>query len=217
MATRRTAIDEAGRQGRRHLDEVLRDLRDARLAAGLSQREVARALRVSRQQVTRWERGASAKYLVQLARWGATVGLDVSVRAFAGGSPLRDAGQLRVLGRVRAAIGERWKWRTEVPVSSHPLERRAFDAVISAGGVHIGLEIITRLTDAQAQSRAALLKQEAAGLPILVLVLAESRRDRLALAAALPTLELSFPTRPRAVLTSLRVGEPPAANGIFLV
>ena len=79
MATRRTAIDEAGRQGRRHLDEVLRDLRDARLAAGLSQREVARALRVSRQQVTRWERGASAKYLVQLARWGATVGLDVSV------------------------------------------------------------------------------------------------------------------------------------------
>src|SRR5437773_6955349 len=150
MGVRRTAIDEAGRQARRHLDEALRDLRNARLAAGVSQGEVARALRVSRQQVTRWERGASARYFVQLARWGASVGLDVSVRTFAGGSPLRDAGQLRVLGRARAAIGERWTWRTEVPVSNHPLERRAFDAVISAEGLRVGIEIITRLTDAQA-------------------------------------------------------------------
>jgi hypothetical protein len=157
------------------------------------------------------------QFLVDLARWGAVVGLDVSARAFAGGSPLRDAGQLRVLGRAREAIGGDWKWRTEVPVSSHPLERRAFDAVISRGGVRIGLEIITRLTDAQAQSRAALLKQEVAGLDRLVLVLAQTGRNRTALAAAWPTLQPSFSVTPRLVLANLRAGRPPAANGIFLV
>jgi len=54
-------------------------------------------------------------------------------------------------------------------------------------------------------------------LPFLVLVLAESRGNRLALAAAFPTLEPSFPSRSTAVLASLRAGRPPVANGIVLV
>jgi transcriptional regulator with XRE-family HTH domain len=217
MGVRRSRVEEAGRKARQQLGEVLVDLRHARANAGLTQAAVARALGVSRQRVTLWEQGDGVGYVVQLARWGAVVGLDVSVRAFAGGSPLLDAGQLRVLGRAREAIGGDWKWRTEVPVSSHPLERRAFDAVISRGGLRIGLEIITRLTDAQAQSWAALLKQEVAGLDRLVLVFAQTRPNRTALAAAWPTLQPSCSVRPRLVLASLRAGQPPAANGILLV
>jgi hypothetical protein len=87
----------------------------------------------------------------------------------------------------------------------------------SAGDIRIGLEVITRLTDAQAQARACLLKQEAANLDRLVLVLAETRLNRAALASALPSLRPSFPLAPRVVLASLRAGGPPAANGIFLI
>jgi transcriptional regulator with XRE-family HTH domain len=217
VGVRRTTIDEAGRRARRQLDEVIRDLRDARLAAGLPQVAVAQALRVSRQAVSLWESGDGAGYTVQLARWGAAVGLDVSIRTFVAGSPLRDAGQLRVLRRARSAIGERWVWRTEVPVSNDPRDRRAFDAVLWEGRFRIGLEVITRLTDAQAQTRAALLKQEVAGLDRMVLVLAQTRRNRAALASASPTLMPSFPMTPRAVLGALRAGRRPAANGIVLV
>lgn len=217
MSVRNSSIKEAGRKAGQQLGEVLRDLRTARANAGLTQRAVARALGVSRQRVTLWEQGDGAGYVVHLVRWGAAVGLDISLRAFAGGSPLRDVGQLRVLGRAREAIGGDWKWRTEVSVSSHPLDRRAFDAVISRGGVRIGLEVITRLTDAQAQARAALLKQEVAGLDRLVLVLAQTRWNRAALVAARPTLLPSFPIGPRLVLASLRAGRSPSRNGIFLV
>jgi transcriptional regulator with XRE-family HTH domain len=217
MGVRRTTIDEAGRRARRQLDEVLRDLRDARLTAGVPQVAVARALRVSRQTVSLWEGGDGSRYVVHLARWGAAVGLDVSIRTFAGGSPLRDAGQLRVLRRARSTIGERWTWRTEVPVSDDPRDRRAFDAVLSEGQFRIGLEVITRLTDAQAQTRAALLKQEAAGLDRMVLVLGLTRRNRTAVKSAAPTLLPAFPMTPRAVLGALRAGRRPVANGIVLV
>jgi len=167
--------------------------------------------------VSRWESGDGSRYVVHLARWGAAVGLDVSIRTFVGGSPLRDAGQLRVLRRARSAIGERWTWRTEVPVSDDPRDRRAFDAVLSQGGFRIGLEVITRLTDVQAQTRAALLKQEAAGLDRMVLVLALTRRNRMALRSASPTLQPGFPMTPRGILAELRAGRWPVANGIFLV
>jgi hypothetical protein len=155
--------------------------------------------------------------MVHLARWGGAVGLDVSIRTFAAGSPLRDAGQLRVLQRARESIGEQWTWRTEVPVSSDPHDRRAFDAVISRGRIRIGLEVITRLTDAQALARATLLKQEAAGLDRMVLILAKTRSNRAVFASASPTLQPSFPLSRRAILADLRAGRLPPANGIFLV
>ena len=145
------------------------------------------------------------------------MGIDLSIRTFPAGSPLRDAAQLRVLGRVRESIGELWSWRTEVPVSSDQHDRRAFDAVLSRDRVRIGLEVITRLTDAQAQARTILLKQETAGLECLVLVLAKTRNNTAVLASASPTLKPSFPTPPRVVLANLRAGHVPPANGIILV
>jgi hypothetical protein len=89
--------------------------------------------------------------------------------------------------------------------------------VISSGEFRVGLEIITRLTDGQAQARSALLKQEAAGLDRMVLVLGQTRGNRAALAAASPTLVPSFRIGPRGVLADLRAGRLPRANGIFLV
>lgn len=214
---RRNPIDEAGRRARRQLDELLRDLRAAREAAGLSQATVAATLGHSRPLIGHWELGNISPDPVQLARWGAVLGLDVPIRAFPAGSPLRDVGQLRLLARARVAIGGRWTWRTEVPVSLAPRDRRAFDAVLSGAVGRVGLEAITRLTDAQAQVRAAILKQEVAGLERMVLVLAETRYNRGAVGDAAPTLLGAFPASPREVVKALRAGQMPAANGIILV
>jgi hypothetical protein len=74
-----------------------------------------------------------------------------------------------------------------------------------------------RLTDAQAQVRSAILKQEVARIERIVLVLAETRHNRAALEDAAATVLGAFPTSPREVLGALRTGWLPRANGIFLV
>lgn len=209
-------IDEAARRAGRHLDEVVSDLRFARLAAGLSQASVARAVRCSPQLIGLLERRGVEPRPIQLARWAAVVGVDISIRAYAGGSPLRDAGQLRLLQRFRDAIGDAWTWRTEVPVTTDPRDRRAIDAVLARPPFRIGAEAIVRLTDVQAQVRSILLKQEASGVDRMVIVAADTRHNRLALRAAAPTLAPAFPLAARETLGRLRRGQLPQANGVVL-
>jgi transcriptional regulator with XRE-family HTH domain len=218
MATRRNPSDEAARRARRQINEVLSELRDARRSASLSQEVVAAAIGCSRQLVAALESGQIAHVdPIALARFGAAVGLDVSYRTFPGGTPLRDAGQLRLLGRLRVRISQGWQCRTEVPVSADPADRRAIDMVLGRERRRVGVEGITRLMDAQAQVRAALLKQEVSGVDRMVLVLSDSHHNRRAVRDASPTLDPAFPLRSRQVLRALGVGIPPAANGIVLL
>jgi hypothetical protein len=79
----------------------------------------------------------------------------------------------------------------------------------------VGIEAVTRLVDAQAQSRVILLKQEAAGLECLILVLADTRHNRAAFVAAQPTLGPAFPVPSRAALAALRTGHVPPGNAVI--
>jgi transcriptional regulator with XRE-family HTH domain len=217
MPVRRSPLQEARRTGDQRWRALLLELRRARMATGLSQRAVAAGLGVSRPLLSQWERGRGAPHPATLVAWAAAVGLDLPLRAYAAGPLLHDAGQLRYLGRAQTRIGSAWGWQTEVTVSRDPRDRRAIDAVIRRDGVAIGLEVISRLTDAQAQVRAALQKQEAAGLIRMLLVLADTRHNRIAVAAARFTLEPAFPVGPRRALADLRGGITPPANGFIFV
>jgi hypothetical protein len=104
-----------------------------------------------------------------------------------------------------------------VPVSADPHDRRAMDAVLLNGQAKVGVEAVTRLVDAQAQTRPIMLKQEASGIPVLVLVLADSRLNRMAVVAGASTLAPAFPCSARSALGALRRGVAPAANAIVLV
>lgn len=217
MPMRRDPIREARHRARRQLADLVSEIHEARLIAGLSQQQVAAAIGVSRQLISRWERGIGRPDQVQAAMWGAAVGLDVPVRSFVGGSPLRDAAQLSAIRRARAFIGPTWSWQTEVPVSPDPRDRRAIDAVLTRAGITIGLEVISRLVDAQAQVRRAMLKQEASKVDRMLLVLSETRHNRRAAAFAAPTLEPAFPILQRAILRAIRAGHLPPTNGLFFV
>ncbi len=217
MPIRRNPVDEARRHARRQLDDLIRDLRDARHAAGLSQRRVAAAMGVSPQLVSWWESGGGTPDQVQAAAWGATLGLDVPVRSFLAGSPLRDAPQLRVLARCRPFLGNQWRWDTEVRVSPDPRDRRAVDAVLERDGMSIGVEVISRLTDAQAQVRAAIQKRDAADLDRMLLILGNTRYNRAAVRAAQPTLGPTFPVLGRAALRTIRHGYLPPIDGLAFV
>jgi transcriptional regulator with XRE-family HTH domain len=140
VGARQSVVDEAARRARYQLAEVIRDLRARRLMCGQSISAVAAAIGCSRQLLGKWERGTLIPGLGNLAVWGAVLGLDIPIRTFDAGSPMRDAGQLRLLARARGTISAPWRWRTEVPVAADYRERRAVDAVLSRPEGNIGLE-----------------------------------------------------------------------------
>ena len=79
------------------------------------------------------------------------------------------------------------------------------------------MECITRLTDAQGQVRSILLKQAAAHLSRVVLVLSDTRHNRSAVRSAAPTLDPAFPLSQRSLIRALDAGRLPDANGLVLL
>lgn len=162
VSPQRYGIDAAGRRARGQVDRVLDDVRRARLSRGISMARAAEALGCSRQLISLVEhRRLRTVDPTFLARYCAAVGLDLSVRAHPGGSPLRDAGQVRLLARLHDLIGDTWTWRTEVPIGADAADRRAIDAVLTHRRDRVGIEAVSRIGDAQAEAR--LITLEAGG------------------------------------------------------
>jgi transcriptional regulator with XRE-family HTH domain len=216
MPNRANRIDDARVAGQRLQAEIGAELRNARLARGLAQADVARALRTSRFHISRLERGLGAVQLADLARHGAAVGLRLHTRFYPVGGGLRDAAQLDLLRRFRARIGDRWSWQLEAPLNL-PGDLRAFDALLTSGNQTIAIEAITRFHDAQAQLRSAALKQRDGRVNRLVLLVSATHHNRAALASAADLLVTSFPVPMRRLLAALTVGDDPGDNGIVLL
>ena len=171
---------------------------------------------MSQSEVARIEAGASpALSVVTATRITAAIGLDLAVRVYPGGPPIRDIGQLKLLARLRTEIHPSLRWRTEVPL---PIagDQRAFDVVVDGPGVRVAIECVSRLMDAQATERDVNRKLRDGGMACAVLVLKASRHNRAALAGA-GALREAFPLSGRAVLAALRAGRQPGGNGIVLI
>lgn len=198
------------------LRDLGRELRVARIMAGKTQMEVARAIGASKTQVCRIERAGVPKVsLLQLTRFGGAVGLRVWVRAYPGGRCLMDAPQLALLRRL-TGMSHLWKWRTEVTMPKHG-DLRAADVAASNGSCAVVVEAITRLADFQAQSRSALAKKRDLGADRLVLLIADTRANRRALREAADIAIGSFPLNTAQVLRAMEAGEDPGADGIVVL
>jgi hypothetical protein len=188
--------------------------------SGKSLREVGRAAGMSYSQVGRMERAAlPTASVVQLAKVGAVVGLDVRLRTYPGPEPLRDAGQIALLKRLRILIAPGLTMRTEVPL---PIEGdlRAWDAVIggfdpAAEPLHAEAE--TRLYDAQGQLRRIALKVRDAGVDAVLLVIADTARNRAALRSAGSMISDVYPVPSREARRALRLGRHPGGSAVILV
>jgi transcriptional regulator with XRE-family HTH domain len=217
MPNRIRRVDEAAIAGRRLQTQLAAELRDARLAAGLRQVQIARAMGCSGARISRIERGLLRNLSVaQLALHASAVGLRLSARLYPASGGLRDSAQLGLLRRLRARIGDRWSWQLEAPLDI-PGDLRAFDAVLTGASTTIAIEAITRLHDAQAQLRAVTLKQRDGRVARLVVLVAANHHNRAALASAADVLATTFPLGTRATLAALGRGEDPGDNGIVLL
>jgi hypothetical protein len=142
------------------------------------------------------------------------VGLEIAVRTYPRGDPLRDAGHARLLGRLRSELHPGVTWRIEVPL---PIagDSRAWDAVIGGQGWQMPVEAETVLTDSQALERKLALKLRDGGFDHVVLLVADTSRNRDAL-AAMP-IAARFLVSSRAVLAALRNGRDPGGSSIVVL
>lgn len=216
MATKDRAVDRGRRDAAVHLQVVGRELREARLAAGLSQAKVGRAVGISHAGVSRLERALAPNVpLERIDTIAAVLGMRLSVRLFPAGLPLRDAGQLALLERLRARLGPGLEWRTEAPV---PIagDLRAWDAAISGPGWTMFVDAETRIRDVQALQRRAALKTRDTGTVRVMLLVADTRTNR-ALLASLSESLIPEALPGRTILADLAAGRDPGGSGVVLL
>jgi len=217
MANRTSALHDATRQAAWTLHELGRELRIARVISGLTQSRVAKGIGTSQSRVSRTERGLPSDLgLATLSRHAAAVGLKIHVRLYPRGRRLLDAPQLGLLGRLRHRINPVWTWEMEVPVPI-PGDLRASDARLTSAAATIVVEAITRLADAQAQARAAMLKKRDLHADRLILLVAATVANRRALREAGPDLAVAFPVATSAALRALAHGQDMGGDAIVVV
>jgi transcriptional regulator with XRE-family HTH domain len=194
-----------------------REIRLARIGAGLSMRDVGAAAGVSRTKVWRIERSHAPEVsLPAVSRVAAAVGLEASLRLFPAGDPIRDAAHVVLLGRLRARINGDLRWRTEVPLPTAG-DLRAWDATIAGLGFVIGVEAETRIRDIQAVARRVNLKQKDGELDHVILLVADTKANRLALRLGAADLRNAFPIAQRDCLRVLRDGREPGGSSIIVL
>ena len=192
------------------------ELRDARRSAGVSQRHVAHVAGLNQSHISRAERAQGTfPRLDELTRHCAALGLRLSLKVYPHGSPVRDAGQLRLLRRFRSQVGEEIGWRTEVPIAGHG-DLRAWDVVLGVGGT-VGVDAETRLHDIQAVQRRCELKLRDSRVDRLVLLVAATPHNRTVLREHRSALLSTFPLDTAEVMAALRRSELPKANGIVVL
>jgi transcriptional regulator with XRE-family HTH domain len=215
MTSRDSQLDRATRTADEDEARVRADIARSRRGAGLSHAEVGRRCGMSRTMVARAEAGTRPTTIHEFARLGAAVGLDVRLRAYVAGDPIRDAGQQSLLGRLRPRVHSILAWRTEVPL---PIDgdRRAWDALIRGAGWLVAVEAETVLADIQAVERRVALKQRDGGVDHVILLVADTRRNRRALAAA-PHAFAGFRRDARTVLRALGAGRDPGCSAVLIL
>ena len=199
---------------------VADDARLARIAAGLSQSEVGRAIGASHARVGRFERGEVANPTVDfLGAYCAVVGLELAIRAYPAGDPIRDRAQLALLERLRARLHPALRWRPEVPL---PIEGdlRAWDAEITGSTPNLWrarVEAETKIADGQALERRLALKLRDDPGGHLILLVSDTRANRAALRAMGTGLRELLPLETRAILIAFAAGRDPAMSGIVIL
>jgi transcriptional regulator with XRE-family HTH domain len=218
MVVKERSADVGSRRARGILVEIGRELHDARVNHGLSQAAVGRAVRMSRSQVGRVERAQVPLVpLANLARLMAAVGLELSVRAYPSGPPIRDAAHRALLDRFRARLGSSVWCGFEVPVG-RPGDRRSWDTVIAVAGVRIAVEAETRPRDVQElQRRLASKRRDDPSISSVILLLSDTRHNRALVRDHGEVLRVELPLPASAILAALAEGRNPGGSGIVLI
>lgn len=198
-----------------------RELRIARVIAGLTQAQLARLADVSQAEASKAERGGTDVSLSVRCRLAAACGHELGWRLHPVATVrLRDSGQLGIAQAITSAAHSSWQTRLEVPVASG--DRRAADLVLTGERQVLHIEIERAIVDLQAQLRSAQLKrQELAREDTrphrLVIAVPDTRATRQRLGPFEELIARALPVPPRGIWRAIRLGEPLENDGILFV
>ena len=198
-----------------------RELRIARMNAGLSQSRLAALADLSQTEVSKAERGRLDISLDARCRLAAACGHELGWRLYPVTTVrLRDSGQLALAQVIVSAAHKSWRPRLEVAIA--PGDPRAADLVLTGPTEIIHIEIERALVDFQAQLRSAQGKRDALAArdqrPIrLVIAIPDTMRSRARLAPFANLISQTMPNTPRTIWRAIRGGEPLNEDGILFV
>jgi transcriptional regulator with XRE-family HTH domain len=216
MPPRTRLLDESRLRTIRLAHELGDELRAARHVAGLTQRHVARAVHSSQSEVSRRERGRVPRIGIdRLVAHSAAIGMRVSVKLYPVGGAIRDAAQARHVAAFVARVGRPWRVTLEATLPI-PGDLRAVDVLLRNASGTVAVEVVTRLSDLQAQVRASELKARDVGAQRLAIIVAATHANRRAVADARPALIATFDLDARRVLTDLSAGRLPSRDALIL-
>jgi len=196
---------------------VVREFHEARIGSGLSQEAVGHAIDRSDAWISWTESGRNGSLsIVDATRMLACVGLDLSVRAYPAGRGIRDQAQLALIARFKGLVAQRWQWRTEVPIPL-PGDQRAWDVVLHAPNLSIGLEVETRLRDIQAIDRRVMLKLRDSHVDRAIILVASTRGNRTTLRELDGSMLANYPISSRRALDALVRGRDPGGNAVVVL
>ena len=184
---------------------------------GLSAAEVGRAARLSTASVSRIERGLVPRVSVYtLARLHAVVGLELSVRSYPAGQPIRDTAHASLLADFHRWLHRSVRWSIEVPL---PIagDARAWDAVVRGDGWIYGVEAETAPRDAQALVRRLQLKERDGKVDGVLLILRRTVQTSRFLREAGSFVRAAFPADGARALELLRAGVDPGGGAVIVV
>lgn len=196
---------------------LARELREERIAAGLSQRRLARAAGITHSSISRIEAGrAPATTIKRYAQLFALLGNRLTMRVYPEGSPLKDAAQLRTLDRLRARVHPSVGHRTEVLIGVAG-DLRSWDLALDTadGSAYVDSESV--LSDLQGLERRLAAKQRDSGATIVILLVARTARNLAVLREHGHVLRARFPVDSRTALRLLGEGRLPEAIALVVV
>lgn len=198
----------------------INEIRDARLAAGLTHDEIANAIGVARSNVTRLEAGRREDLgVVELSEIASVLGYEVSVGLHPIGDPVRDKGQLACGRRFDEVLSDRWRGTDETLLPGAG-EQRAWDKLLrlvdAIPRYLVGVDIESRVWDIQAIVRRTRARERDGQVDAILLVLADTAHNRRIAAELRQALGPEYAASPRSLWLGLRKGERLVGSGVVL-
>lgn len=221
MATKETRVGRGRRRGQMLTQRLIRELRDARVVAGLSQSALARELDLDPSNIWRLEAQELADVgVVRLSEIASVLGYEVSVGLHPVGDPVRDKGQLACGRRFGGMLSDRWQVTDEALLPGAG-EQRAWDKLLrlvdAAPRYLVGVDIESRVHDVQALVRRTRARERDGRVDHILIVLADTAHNRRIADELRASLGPDYATGPRRIMAALRKGERLPGSGVVLV
>jgi transcriptional regulator with XRE-family HTH domain len=200
------------------LRAIADELRQTRVALGLSQRSVGSAARVSVSRLGRIERRETADpSIAAVCRTARALGLTLSIKLYPAGSPIRDAASQALAARFAKLVAAPLRIRGETALPADD-DLRAWDGMLVDAADAAFTEYEGRLGDVQALARRIQLKlRDDPRAGVVILVVARTRHNTRVIREHREALRHEFPLDGAAIARELRAGRVPRASGIIAV